>query len=478
MTRPTGRTTGGRPAGRPGRLLTIILTGLFMAMLDIFIVNVAAPTIRTDLSASGGELQLVVAGYTISYAVLLVTGARLGGRYGAGRLFLGGLALFTVASLACGLAADSGQLIVFRFLQGAGASLMLPQVLSLIQRTFDGPARARALTLYAAVIATGAAAGQVAGGALIEADLFGWGWRPVFLVNVPIGAALFVFGLRAVPLDRPARTERARPLDLPGLALLSAAVMLVTVPLVLGQEQDWPLWCWSSLVAGAVLVAAFTAYETRLARRGGAPLISPRVLGSPGMPLAAFRIFLAMSVNSGVMFAFSLHLQGSKAVEALGYGPLGAGLVFLPTAVTFGAVSLMWRGIPGRWHGLLVPGGFAVSALAILTMGLTLRGDGVGPVALLAFGVNGAACALAYSPTLTRSLGSVRPEDAPDASGVTAMMTQLGMLVGVATFGTLYLHRSESAGSSADGLWATTVALAVTAVVGVAAGARSRVNSR
>lgn len=450
-----------------------------MALLDVFIVNVAAPTIQSDLHASGGELQLVIAGYTISYAVLLITGARLGGRYGPGRLLLGGLALFTLASLACGLAVGTGQLIAFRFLQGAGASMMLPQVLSLIQRTFTGTARARALTLYSAVIATGAAAGQIAGGALIDADLFGWGWRPIFLVNVPIGAALLFFGLRVVPLDRPARTERARSLDLPGLTLLTAAVMLFTIPLVLGQEEDWPLWCWLSLAASAVLVALFVTYELRLARRGGAPLISPRVLGSPGMPLAAVRIFLVMATNSGVMFALSLHLQGAEAGAALGYGPLHAGLIFIPTAVTFGAVSLMWRGIPGRWHGLLVPGGFAVSALAILVMGLALRdGDDVGPVALVAFGVNGAANALAYSPTLTRSLASVRPEDAADASGVTAMMTQLGMLVGIATFGTLYLNRTESTLSSADGLWVTTLVLGVTAAAGVAAGALNRAKTR
>ncbi|NUP39409.1 MAG: MFS transporter, partial [Streptomyces sp.] len=191
--------TDNRPRRRapgPGRLLTIVLLGQLMAVLDVFIVNVAAPALSTDLHASGAGLQLVVAGYTISYAVLLITGARLGALIGHRQAFLAGLTVFTAASLACGLAPGTGALIAFRFIQGAGAAVMLPQVLSLIQRTFTGASRARALGAYSAVLASGAAVGQVLGGALVQADLFGTGWRPVFLVNVPIGLALLVLGPR------------------------------------------------------------------------------------------------------------------------------------------------------------------------------------------------------------------------------------------------------------------------------------------
>jgi MFS family permease len=472
---PVRDSTGTGNGARPGWLLLTILAAIFMALLDVFIVNVAAPTIQSDLDASGGGLQLVIAGYTITYAVLLITGARLGGRYGPGTLFLAGLALFTAASFACGLAGSTGQLIAFRFVQGAGAAVMLPQVLSLIQRTFTGAERARALTLYAAVIATGAAAGQIAGGVLVSADLFGWGWRPVFLVNVPIGLALLILGARSVPRQRPPAGERARSLDLPGLALLTAAVLAFTIPLVLGQEEDWPLWCWLLLAASAVLLALFAWFESRLAARGGAPLLSPRVLRSPGMPLAAVRILLVMAMNAGVMFAFSLHIQGPAELAGLDYGALRAGLVFLPTAVAFGAFSLLWRGLPARWQGALVPGGLLISAVAMLCAGLLLRdADSLGPLTLLVFGVNGAGMALAYSPTLTRALGAVRPEDAADASGVLGTMTQLGMLIGTATFGTLFLNRTEATLSSADAVGTTLIVLSVVCAATAAAGTTRR----
>ncbi len=467
------------PAGpahpRAGLLLFTLLAAQFMNLLDVFIVNVAAPTVQSDLGASGGALQLVVAGYTITYAVLLVTGARLGGRYGAGRLFQVGLAAFTLTSLACGLAATTGQLVTFRFLQGAGAALMLPQVLSLIQRTFAGAERAKALAMFGAVIATGAAAGQVAGGVLVSADLFGWGWRPIFLVNVPLGLALLVLGARVVPLDRPGPGERARQLDLPGLALLSTAVLAFTVPLVLGQEEDWPVWCWLSLAGSMLLLAVFVWFESGLARRGGAPLLSPRVLRSPGMALAVIRICLVMAVNSGLMFASSLHLQGPEAGGGLGYGAMRAGLSFLPTALIFGLVSLTWRRLPPGWHPYLVPAGLLTAAAAMFGVGWLLRdGDPLDPVVLTLLGVNGASMALAYAPLLVRALASVRPEDAADASGLTGTMTQLGMLLGTATFGTLFLERFESTLSSADGLWTTMLALSATCVAVAALGARPR----
>ncbi|MDT0447103.1 MFS transporter [Streptomyces johnsoniae] len=476
---PAGQATGGQRPERRGLLLATILAGQFMALLDVFIVNVAAPGLRADLNASDAAVQLVVAGYTIAYAVLLITGARLGGRYGPGRLHLAGLAVFTAASLACGLAPGSGSLIAFRLAQGAGAALMLPQVLSLIQRTFHGQERTRALTLFAAVLATGAVAGQVAGGVLINADLFGLGWRPIFLLNVPIGLVLLAVGLWAVPLRRPGGTDRARGLDLPGLALLTAAVLALTVPLVLGQERDWPAWCLLSLALGAVLTGLFARYETLIARRGGAPLISPRVLTSPGVVVAATRIFLAMAVNGAVLFTLSLHFQGPPSQGGLGYGALRTGLLFVPTALAFGAASLLWRAFPARLHAALPATGFLLSAAGLLWTGLLLRnGDSGGALLPMAFALNGCGLAFAYGPTLTRALGLVAPADAADASGVTAMATQLGMLVGIAAVGTLFLNRAEATGSTAQGVWAASAVLAVTGVTGAAAGAVRRPRGR
>lgn len=449
-----------------------MLAAQFMALLDVFIVNVAAPTIGTDLRASGGELQLVIAGYAITYSVLLITGARLGARFGHGRVHLAGLALFTTASLACGLAQGSTELIVFRLVQGAGSAVMIPQVLSLIQRHFTGEARARALGAYSAVLAVGAAAGQVVGGILVSADLFGTGWRPVFLVNVPVGLVLLAVGSRVLlPGDGGAGRQSARGLDLPGLVLLGAAVSLFTVPLVLGQEKDWPLWSWLSLGASVLLFGLFCAYEVRLARRGGAPLIEPRVLRHPGMGLAVFRILAVMAVNGGFLFALTLHVQGG-----LGYSALRAGLTFAPTAVVFGLVGLTWRNWPASWQRAQTPAGFVITALALVGVGLDLRGgDDGGALLYVAYAGVGVGLALAFSPTLTRALATVAPEYAADASGLLATVTQLGQLTGVAVFGTLFLNRLESlaasgAYTSAEALLACMFALAGTAAAGAVSG--------
>ena len=226
-----------RPAVSPRWALAVVLTGQFMAVLDASVVNVAAPSIHASLHTSGAGLQLVIAGYVITYAVLLVTGARLGDILGHRRMFLGGLAAFTLASLGCGLATSTGMLVTLRFVQGAGAAAMIPQVLSLIQRTFDGPARGRPMRLYAAVLAGAAVTGQVVGGVLVSANLFGGTWRPVFLLNVPIGVILFLAGLRALPSGG---GDRGRTLDLAGVATLTPAVLALILPLVLGQSEGWP----------------------------------------------------------------------------------------------------------------------------------------------------------------------------------------------------------------------------------------------
>nr|WP_258053837.1 MFS transporter [Streptomyces sp. Ru72] len=448
-----------------------MLTAQFMALLDVFIVNVAVPTIGSDLHASGAGLQLVVAGYSIAYAVLLITGARLGDRLGHRRVHLAGIAVFTAASLACGLAGGTGELIAFRLVQGAGSALMIPQVLSLIQRHFTGEARSRALGAYSAVLATGAAAGQVLGGVLVSADLFGAGWRPVFLVNVPLGAVLLAVGSRVLPRDDAQAGERSRGLDLPGLVLLGAAVSLLTVPLVLGQEEHWPLWSWLCLTAAAVVFALFQGYESRLARRGGAPLIAPRLLRHPGIGLAVFRLLAVMAVNAGFLFSLTLHIQGG-----LGYSALRAGLTFAPTAVVFGLAGLTWRKWPAAWQRHLVPAGFLFAGLSVTWVGLALRGGSHGGAGLhAAFAGVGVGLALAFSPTLIRALATVRPEDAADASGLLATVTQLGQLIGVAAFGALFLNRLESLGApgaytSSDALLVCMYALAATATLGAVSG--------
>src|SRR6202050_1266697 len=207
MTETTARlqpaVTSGRRAGRatsPGVVLAVVLTGQLMAIIDVNIVNVAVPAIHSTLHTTGSGLQLIVAGYTIAYAVLLVTGARLGDILGHRNMFIGGVVLFTLASLGCGVAPTAGALIGLRFLQGIGAATMIPRVLSLIQRPYTSPRpRARAMSLYATVLSGGAVLGQIIGGLLVTANIAGTGWQPIFLVNVPIGILVLAFGVRALP---------------------------------------------------------------------------------------------------------------------------------------------------------------------------------------------------------------------------------------------------------------------------------------
>jgi MFS family permease len=427
-------------------LLAIVLTGQFMAVLDVSIVNVAIPTIRTDLHASGAALQLIVAGYTIAYAVLLITGARLGPIFGFRRSFIVGLTTFTLASLACGLAPTSELLVVARLVQGAGAALMVPQVFSLIQRSFDGAARARALSLWAAVIALGVLVGQIVGGVLVTLDIAGTGWRPVFLVNVPIGLSLVAASLALLPRDR---RESARPLDLAGLIALAASVLLLVVPLVLGHEEGWPAWVFVSLAASAIVFAGFVLIERSVARRGGAPLIAARVVGAPGMVAALAGLALGMAAYAGFLFSFAQHVQ-----IGLHETPLAAGLSFAPMALGFAVGSLNWRRLPATWHLPLIPIGFLTAACAYVVTAVAIDNSGTGgPALALALATAGLGMGFAMSPILTVALSTVAPVDAPDASGLMTTVIQLGQVAGVATIGTVFL---TVAADPAAGLHPTT----------------------
>ena len=322
-------------------MLIVLLAGQFMALLDVTVVNVAMPTIGRSLHASGAELQLVVAGYTVSYAMLLITGARMGDLYGRRRMFLAGVALFTTASLICGIAPGIGVLIAARFVQGAGAAAMMPQIMSVIQVRFDGAARARALSAYTAVLSSGFVAGQVIGGVLVTANLFGEAWRPVFLVNVPIGLAVLALVPRAVPRDVPGRGASGRRLDLAGLAVAVPAVFLVVLPLMLGHQENWPPWVFACIAPGLVLSVAFVGVERRIADRGGDPLLNLAVLRAPGLVPGLAAVAVLMITYGGFLFSFALHLQAG-----LGDSALRAGLTFAPCALVFGACGYFWRRLP------------------------------------------------------------------------------------------------------------------------------------
>ncbi|MYW04327.1 MFS transporter [Streptomyces sp. SID3343] len=448
-------------------LLAVLVAGQFVAVLDASIVNVAAPDMRTDLHASGSGLQLVIAGYTIVYAMLLITGSRLGAIFGHGRAYLAGLGLFTASSLACGIAGSTAELVAFRCLQGAGAALLVPQVLTLIQRRFEGRRRTAALGLYQTAIAGGAVIGQILGGVLVSADLWGTGWRPVFLVNVPLGIGLLVIGWRALGGDEPdpgTGPSRWQRLDVPGVLMLAPAMLAVVVPLVMGHEQDWPVWGWVLLVAGLVGMGAFALVERWVAGRGGAPLVSGAVLRSPGLLPAGIALLLGVGSYNGFLFTLALHLQ-----SGLGDSPLRAGLVYVPCAVGFAAGGMWWRRLPERLRAHVAYVAFALVALSYVALALSVRGGREAGFALaLALGAMGLGQGAALGPMMGTALARVRPEDAGDASGVVVTLMQFGGVLGVATYGTLFLSTTGAgAGASAH---ATVLTFGALAVVNVVAG--------
>jgi hypothetical protein len=256
---------------------------------------------------------------------------------------------------------------------------------------------------------------------------------------VTVGTALLVAGARMLPARRPSEGI-GRGLDLGGLVTLSAAVLALVVPLVVGQSQHWPAWGWACLGGSTVLFAGFVAAERRVAARGGSPLVPGRVLRQPGVALGIAGLLAVMTTFGGLFFALALHLQGG-----LGDSALRAGLTFGPSAAAFALVSLNWQRLPARVHGTLPLAGFAAMTAALLALAVILRGGGHGGVALyLALAVLGAAMATAFSPLMTAVLMRIPVADAADATGVIVTVNQLGLVIGVATFGTLYLSLAGS----------------------------------
>jgi MFS family permease len=464
-------------AGIPGRgrwiMLAVLLAGQFMALLDVTIVNVAMPTIGRSLHASGAELQLVVSGYTVSYAMLLITGARLGDLRGRRNLFMAGVAVFTLASAVCGFAPSIMVLIAARFVQGAGAAATMPQIMSTIQARFDGPARARALSAYSAVLASGFVAGQVIGGVLVTANLFGSQWRPVFLVNVPIGLAVLALAPRFVPRDVAVAGPGAGPaagrgrVDLAGLAIAVPAVFAIVLPLTLGHQEHWPVWVLACIGAGLVLAVVFVLAERRIADRGGHPLLNLRVLAAPGLGSGLASMLLLMMTYGGFLFALALVLQ-----TGLGDSALRAGLTFAPCAVVFGLCGFFWSRLPLRLHHWLTPAACTAAAAMYVLLGLDLAGGTSGGVALqVILVVLGGGLALGFSPLVTHSLMHVPVAAAADASGLLTTTLQLGQAVGVAVFGSVFLSLAGHAGVHASGhaLAVTMYCVAAVLAVGVVA---------
>jgi Major Facilitator Superfamily len=294
------------------------------------------------------------------------------------------------------------------------------------------------MTLYATAISGGAVLGQVLGGLLVSANIFGSSWRPVFLVNVPVGLVVLAFG-RLLPAQEQRAGQgggRRRSLDLPGLAILTPAVLAFVLPLVLGQPLGWPAWGWALLAASILGFGLLWRVEHRVDIRGGQPILPRALLGLPGMASGLGGLFAAMTVFGGWLFGLALDLQ-----DGLGESPLRAGLTFVPCGVAFALVSLNWRRLPARYHDGLAMTGFALNGVGLLWSGLLLRsGAAAGPWLYVALAVAGGGMAGAFGSLMTRVLSRVPVALAADASGVVVTVNQLGVVVGIATFGTLYLN--------------------------------------
>ncbi|MCW3041594.1 MAG: family efflux transporter permease subunit, partial [Solirubrobacterales bacterium] len=442
------------PGTRPGWTLAIVSIALFMTALDNLVVGVALPSIRTDLGGSLESLEWTVNAYTLSFAVLLVTGAALGDRIGRKRMFTIGLSVFTASSAAAALAPSVDGLIAARGLQGAGAAMVTPLTLTLLAEAFPGSRRGLALGVWAGVSGLGVALGPFVGGAVVE----GISWHWIFWLNVPTG-------LIVVPLALRRLTESYGPsakLDLPGLGLAATGLFGLTFGIVRGQPLGWAsTTVLTSLAAGVLLLGAFLAWE----RRASAPMLPLRFFGSRGFAATSGVAFAMFFGVFGSIFLLSQFFQNAQ-----GYGPFKAGLLTLP-----------WTGMPmivAPIAGILsdrigsrplMTAGLALQAGAILWLSQVATVDVAYGALLIPFVMGGTGMALVFAPSANAVLAAVRPEEAGQASGANNAIRELGGVMGVAVLASVFSANGGYASPQAfvDGM---TSALPIGAAV-LAAGA-------
>jgi EmrB/QacA subfamily drug resistance transporter len=455
--------------------LAVVLIAGFMQLVDISIVNVAIPSIQRDLDATYAQIQWVLAGYQLAFAVMLITGGRLGDIYGRKRLFMTGMAGFTLASALCGLAQSMSMLIGSRILQGLMGAIMFPQILSVIQVTFPPRERGTAFGMFGATIGLATITGPLVGGLLINADLLGLEWRPIFLVNVPIGIAALAVATRFLVESRAPRALRPDPV---GVVIVTAGLLLLVYPLVQGRDLDWPLWTFLSMAAAVPVLIGFGVYERHKKARDGSPLVD--------LDLFRQRSFVPGLLVAGIFFmgipafflTFSLWLQ-----IGLGFTALHAGLTGIPFAVGSAVASAASvRLAPSLGRRILSAGALLlVAGMVALIWTVDRYGGAIHSWQLIpALLVCGLGLGSVVAPLVTVVLAGIRGQDAGAASGVLSTVQQVGGAIGVALIGVIFfgLLGSQAAGVADDlipglrgGLQAAGVPAAVTGQV--AAGFRT-----
>ncbi|MEU9235954.1 MFS transporter [Streptomyces subrutilus] len=417
--------------------LAVVLIASFMDAVDVTVVHMAIPSVQGDLGASTAQVQWITGGYALTFALGLITGGRLGDLFGRKRVFLLGVAGFTATSLVCGLAGSSEVLLGGRMAQGAMAALMVPQVLSIIHVTFPERERGKVFGIYGAVMALGTITGPLIGALLVEGDVLGWGWRPIFLVNLPLGVAGLIAGALVISESK---AERAARLDVVGVVLAAAGLLALVLPLTQGHERGWPAWTFVSMAASVPLLACFVTWERRLTRRGGSPLVV--------LSLFARRSFaggqgvqLLFGLASGVFFlAWTLYLQ-----LGLGWSPLKAGLSGLPlSAAMMAGAGMSMQVLVPRFGRTVLQAGALLAAAGMLLFVYLAREHGAGIAlwqAIAPLIPMGLGMGLIIAPLTDLILSEVPHEHAGSASGLTNTTVQLGQAVGVALSSVVFFGR-------------------------------------
>jgi EmrB/QacA subfamily drug resistance transporter len=410
--------------------LPVLLTGTFLIVLDFFIVNVALPSLQRDLHATPATLEWVVAGYGLTFAVLMLAAGRLGDRIGRRRVFALGVAAFTIASLGCGVAPNGEALVLARLVQGASGALIQPTVLALITTLYVGAERARAIGAYATVMGVAAAGGQLIGGVLLHLDVAGLSWRAVFLVNVLVGLLM----LAAVPVCVPPSPARSRArIDVVGLLLATATLTALLLPLLEGRQQGWPWWSVTSLAAAPVLAAGFALWQRRALRRGDSPLVVPDWFRDASFRRGVLTQFGFWCGQASYFLVLALYLQVGR-----GLSPLQAGLVFTVLATAYLAASMRAPRLTARFgRSVIVAGAIALVAGHLAEL-LAASTDAALPAIVPGLLLTGAGMGLCLAPITAIVLATVEPERAGAVSGLLGTVQQVGNAVGVAVVGVVF----------------------------------------
>ncbi|KQV07029.1 DHA2 family efflux MFS transporter permease subunit [Leifsonia sp. Root112D2] len=433
----------------------VLMVAMFMDLMDSTITNVALPAIGADLGANPAQLEWTLAGYVIAFATLLITGGRLGDVVGRRRIFVIGVAGFTLASLFASLAQSGDFLVAARIVQGAFAGIMVPQVLSSIQVMFTPEERGPILGITGALSALGAVAGLLFGGWIVTVNAFGLGWRSIFLVNIPIGIVLILAALLVVPRSR---SEHPLKLDLVGVLLGAVSVFLVVFPLTDGRQAGWAAWIWAMLIAAPFAIAAFIAHQKRRLARDSSALLPMPLFRNRGFSSGLLVQVLSSVGNGGYALILLFYVQ-----QALGFTALSAGLTILPIAL--GSMIATGIAVPLSQRfgkslvlvgGVIQAGAFTWVVAAIAARGSELNGwDLALPLTLAGVGMM-----LLIMPLMGLTLATIPATEAGAASGTLTTFGQLGMVLGVALAGAVYFGmlgenatRSSAQGAVTTGLW-------------------------